>query len=167
MYLALRRNPATDATWVDKFFLWVIKSRLVTEFPHAGIVIRGNLYHATARHGFCMADDYTPERWLLIDLGTERDAVVLAKAEELIALGTGYDFAEIFDFTPLHWLMNLARKVPQLRAVLDNLLYCYQWCFLAMTQAYPDRRVTAESLLAMVALHFPNARRVDPTEAQT
>lgn len=164
MYLALRRLPATDATWLDKFFLQVIKSRLVTEFPHAGIVINGTLFHATARHGFCKADDYTPERWELIDLGSERDAIALAKAEELLALGTGYDFAEILDFTPLHWAVKLARKVPELRVLLDNLLYCYQWCYLAMTGKYPAERVTAETLLVLVATLFPNARRVAAAE---
>ncbi|MGS5088293.1 hypothetical protein ACVC7V_17560 [Hydrogenophaga sp. A37] len=150
MYLALRRGAATDAKWLDHFFIWVIKERLVTDFPHAGIVIGDQLYHATARHGFCKTP-YTPERWELWPLGDERDAEVQAKADALIARGTGYDFAELFDFTPLKWVVKVARKVPVLRHWLDNLLYCYQWCWLALTGCYPTRRVTAEMLLALYA----------------
>lgn len=150
MYLALRRDAATDAKWLDHFFIWVIQARLVTDYPHAGIVIGDQLYHATARHGFCKTP-YTPERWELHDLGTERDAEVLAMAEDRIARGTGYDFAELFDFTPLRVLVKVARKVPALRRWLDNLLYCFQWCWLAMTGSYPTRRVTAERLLALLA----------------
>ena len=164
MYLALRRIPATDATWLDKLFLAVIKARLVTEFPHAGMVINGTLYHATARHGVCKTTDYTPERWVLHDLGTERDAVAQAKAELLVELGTGYDFAELLDFTPLHFVVWLARLHPKLRVVLDSNLYCYQLCWLLMTSEYPDQRVTPERLLALKAANFPSARLVSPTE---
>ena len=151
MYLALRRGPATDAKLLDKLFVWVIRERLVTDFPHAGIVIGAKLYHATARHGFCKAD-YTPARWELLPLGTEPDAEVQELAEGLIAIGTRYDFAELLDFTPLQWLIGLARKVPALRRWLDNRLYCFQWCWLAMTGGLPLRRVTAEMLLTLYAL---------------
>jgi hypothetical protein len=145
MYLALRSGAATDATWLDKLFIWVIKERLVTVWPHAGIVIGDTLYHATARHGFCKAE-YTPHRWTLIPLGEERDAEVQALAEDLIAQGTGYDFAELLDFTPLRLAVRLARLVPPLRRWLDGRLYCYQWCWLAMTGRVPSSRVTAELL---------------------
>lgn len=148
MYLALRRGAATDATWLDKFFVWVIKERLVTVYPHAGIVIGNTLYHATARHGFCKAD-YTPARWELLPLGDERDAEVQALAERLIAKKTGYDFAELLDFTPLQILVRMARWVPALRGWLDGRLYCYQWCWLVMTGSLPTRRVTAEMLQAL------------------
>lgn len=148
MYLALRQGAASDATWLDKFFVWVIKERLVTVFPHAGIVIGNTLYHATARHGFCRAE-YTPHRWTLLPLGDERDTEVQALAEDLIALGTGYDFAELLDFTPLHLVVRAARLVPALRRRLDNLLYCYQWCWLAMTGSVPTSRVTAEMLQSL------------------
>lgn len=148
MYLALRSGPATDATWLDKLFIWVIKERLVTVWPHAGIVVGGKLYHATARHGFC-ATEYTPHRWTLIPLGDERDAEVQALAEELIAKGTGYDFAELLDFTPLRLAVKLARLVPPLRRWLDGRLYCYQWCWLAMTRSLPTSRVTAELLISL------------------
>lgn len=150
MYLALRRGPATTANWLDKLFIHIIKARLVTDYPHAGIVIGQTLYHATARGGFCKTE-FTAERWELLDFGTERDAEVQAMAEGFIADGVGYDFFELFDFAGLRWLVKLARKVSALRRWLDNLLYCFQWCWLAITGTFPTRRVTAEMLLALYA----------------
>jgi hypothetical protein len=39
MYLALRSGAATDATWLDKLFIWVIKERLVTVWPDRKSVV--------------------------------------------------------------------------------------------------------------------------------
>lgn len=159
MYLALRRGAATDAKLLDHFFLWVIRERLVTDYPHAGIVIGGRLYHATARHGFCEAE-YTPARWELYALGNRRDEEALALAQELLSSKTGYDFVELLDFTPLRLLVKLARMVPALRRWLDGRLYCYQWCWLAMTGAFPSRRVTAEALLALLMSRLPASKTI-------
>ena len=137
MKLALRTQPASDAKWLDKAAHEVIKARLVTRYPHAGIVIGDTLYHATAKRGL-HASEYTPERWTLIDIpGDDMDALRL--------------FAE-WDGAQYDWFSLLA--FVGLRARDSSRMYCYEWCYLALTGEHPKGRVTPETLLA-VALKGP------------
>lgn len=132
MMLALRTQPASDARWpVDHIAHRTIKARLVTRYPHAGIVIGGKLYHATARDGLHVAD-YTPARWVLIDLGTARDADALHLFAEHD--GAGYDWLSLLAFVGL-------------RARDSHRYYCYEWCWHCMTGQHPTRRITPEDLL--------------------
>jgi hypothetical protein len=68
MKLALRRGAAEGASTLDRLLSWVIKTRLVTRFPHAGIVIGDTLYHSTGRKGL-HADKLDGADWVLIDIG--------------------------------------------------------------------------------------------------
>lgn len=134
MKLALRKTAATDATLLDKIGTWLIKARLVTRFPHAGIVVDDWLYHVTARGGLHITQ-YTPERWTLIDVGGDDGAVVRlfnAKA------GARYDWFSLLAFVGL-------------RARDRRRYYCYEWCWECMTGEHPKGRVTPETLLALAA----------------
>jgi hypothetical protein len=155
MKLALRRNAATDATFVQKMAVKVIEARLVTEFPHAGLVIGDYLYHASAAKGLHKTE-FTPSRWELVDIGTEKDLQALNFFTRLE--GTPYDWIELLDYTPMTWGVDLVKLHPDWRASLEARLYCYQWCYLGMTGEYPGKRVTAETLLFTAAAI--NARRL-------
>jgi len=133
MKLALRRGPATDATWMDKLASNIIAVRLMTEYTHAGIVIGDTLYHATARRGLHSAA-YTPERWELIELGTDGDMEALRLFSKHD--GAGYDW-----FSLLAFALIPARD--------SRRFYCYEWCHLAMTGKHPTERATPESLLEL------------------
>jgi hypothetical protein len=138
MKLALRTQPASDAKWLDKAAHEVIKARLVTRYPHAGIVIGDTLYHATAKRGL-HASEYTPERWTLIDVGDALDGFALdlfASAE-----GAKYDWFSLLAFVGL-------------KARDSRRYYCYEWVYHCMTGEHPTQRVTPETLLE-VALKGP------------
>ena len=132
MKLALRTTPAADATSLDKLAHWVIKARLVTQYPHAGIVIGDKLYHATARKGLHVSE-YTPEHWTLIDIG----------GDDMAAL---HQFAE-WDGASYDWFSLLAFVGLSVRD--SSRMYCYEWCHLVMTGRAPKGRVTPETLLTL------------------
>lgn len=132
MMLALRTQPATDATLLDKLAHWLIKARLVTRYPHAGIVIKDKLYHATAKRGLHVTE-FHPERWELIDIpGDDMDALRLFAEWE----GAQYDWFSLLAFVGF-------------RARDSSRMYCYEWCYLVMTGKHPSKRVTPETLLAL------------------
>lgn len=134
MLLALRTQPATDATLLDKLAHWLIKARLVTRYPHAGIVIGDRLFHATARRGL-HESDYTPERWTLIDVGGDDDAALALFRERE---GSGYDWFSLLAFVGL-------------KARDSRRYYCYEWAYHAITGQHPTGRVTPETLLVLAA----------------
>lgn len=132
MKLALRTTAATDATLAARVAAACIKVRLVSKYCHGGIVVGDTLMHATAQHGLC-STTFTPERWDLIDLGDRADEQV----DLLFGLheGAGYD-----------WL-GLVPFIAPLPLGSDQRLYCFEWCWLAMTGEYPRGLVTPEMLL--------------------
>lgn len=146
MYLALRGTAASKGDLKHRISTAVIRAVLCTDFPHAGIVIGGVLYHSNAANGLHKTD-FTPEKWELIDLGDHDDAEVLALFE--LMKGTKYDWLELFDFTWLRNAMKLVRKIPWAGERLQELLYCYQWCYWAITKKAPTKRVTCETLLLL------------------
>lgn len=133
MKLALRSGPAIGGDAVEKAASVIIKTRLVTDYPHAGIVIGETLYHATARKGL-IAQPFALENWRLIDLGDARDAEVLALFDQ--HAGAGYDW-----FSLLAFALFPARD--------SRRFYCYEWCYLAMTGRNPSQRITPETLLGL------------------
>lgn len=148
MHLALRSTAATASGFRHRFSTAVIRAVLCTDFPHAGIVIGGVLYHSNAEHGLNKTE-FSPEKWVLIDLGSERDSETLALFERL--KGTSYDWLELFDFTFVRNAMKQVRKLPWLGPRLQEWMYCYQWCYLAMTGQHPTKRVTCETLLLLAS----------------
>lgn len=148
MKLALRPTAATKSTLVHRVTTAVIRAVLATDFPHAGIEIGGKLYHSNAEHGLHVSD-FDPEKWVLIDLGNNHDTRVLELFEKY--KGAHYDYVELFDFTFLRNILKLVRKIPYFKKQLVESMYCFQWCYLALTGVYPEKRVTAETLLLLVA----------------
>jgi hypothetical protein len=142
MKLALRTGPATDAAWNHVFASQAIKARIVTDYPHAGIVIGDTLYHASASGGL-QAVPYTPANWVLIELGESRDADALALFEK--HHGAGYDWVSLLAFAFIS-----ARDSKR--------FYCYEWCYLAMTGKNPTSRVTPETLLMLAHKILQNTR---------
>lgn len=135
MLLALRTQPASDATFLDEAAHAVIKARLVTRYPHGGIAIGTRLYQATARRGVHSTDDWNPERWHLFDAGGD-DAAALERFRE--REGNRYDWVGLLPFIGL----------PGSDRRRD---YCFELAYYMMTGVYPTRLVTAETLLALIA----------------
>lgn len=137
MKLALRIGPAQGAGALESLAASIIEERLVTSYPHAGILIDDLLYHATARGGL-KREPLPGDNWLLIDVGDVRDAEAVALYQRLGRVG--YDWFSLLAFAGL-------------KASDSSRLYCYEWCWMAMTGRIPRGRVTVERLL-LLALHI-------------
>lgn len=137
MLLALRRDPPANATRWQRFVCGTIKARLVSQWSHGGIVIRGDLYHATAAHGLGMtkAGDWTPDRWDLFPLPDWVDP----QAYRLFIQyqGAKYDWKSLLSFVGIKEEDNAK-------------FYCFEWCYLAITGQLPQGRITPEVLLELV-----------------
>lgn len=136
MQLALRSLPPTRATAFQRVACKVIKTRLVSEYSHGGIVIGGRLLHATAADGLHAVEhsDWSPERWELFDLGNKGNARALDLFDDL--RGASYDWFSLLAFVGL--------------SVRDSSrMYCFEWCWLAMTGEVPNTRITPEMLLRL------------------
>lgn len=131
MMLALKRESQKGATALQRFFSWVIRTRLVSAFSHGGIVVDGFLYHSTAQKGLHVTDRWTPENWDLIDIGGDDRAVRNLFAQHR---GAGYDWVSLLAFVGL-------------RARDSRKMYRFEWCYLAMTGKTPSEKITPEILL--------------------
>jgi hypothetical protein len=130
MKLALRKGPAPDANALGKLSATAIKLRIVTNYPHSGIVIDGDLYHATAQHGV-IAEPFDPEGWEVFDIGgDDARALSLFKEQE----HKGYDWVSLFAFVMVN-------------ASDSQRWYCFELSFYLMTGKRPGDRVTPETLL--------------------
>ena len=130
MKLALRRLPAS-ASWRHRVAAWAIKTRLVSNYCHSGIVIGDTLYHANTTDGL-HASGFDADKWELYDLaGSDTEALALF----LRYRGTGYD-----------WFSLLAFLLPG-HIADGRRLYCFEWSWLAITGEIPSERITPEMLL--------------------
>jgi hypothetical protein len=135
MLLALRKGPPTDATGWQRFVCAVIKARLASDYCHGGIVIDGALYHATSARGLHRlgAGEWTPKNWDLIDVGGDDEAALsIFRQHE----GAPYDWLSLLAFVGL-------------RVRDSERMYCFEWCWLAITGEQPRARVTPETLLLL------------------
>lgn len=139
MQLALRKDAPTNATLWQRFACWAIRARLVSQYSHGGIVIKGALYHATSANGLhkLEAGEWSPENWDLFDIGGDNRAA-LALFEKL--KGVKYDWFSLLAFVGI-------------RAHDTNKFYCFEWCYYARTLASPDVRITPEILLTFRGDH--------------
>jgi hypothetical protein len=132
--LALRKTDAPGL--LPKLFSVLTRARLITRYPHAGIVIDGILYHSTLADGLHYESfkALRPDEWdlFLIDAPS---SVVLERY--LKVSGAKYD-----------WLSLLAFVVPW-RVSVSEWLYCYEWAWYAITGELPGRRVSPEDLLTL------------------
>lgn len=96
LYLALRRDAASNATWWQRALCALVRWRLVSQWCHAGVICDGVLHHVTVTDGLTSTDDWTPNRWDLIELpGSARD--VLQTALQAHA-GAKYDWFSLLAF---------------------------------------------------------------------
>ena len=130
MKLALRKT--NSPTLFGKLFNTLTRWRLHTEYPHAGIVIDGTLYHTTFSKGL-HAETFSPDGWDVFEFGGD-DAYALAEFQR--RKGSRYDAISLLAFV-LPW-----------RVRHSAWLYCYEWCWLARTKKNPSVKITPEKLLA-------------------
>jgi hypothetical protein len=133
MKLALRKTDTP--TLFGKLFNLATRWRLHTDYPHAGIVIDGSLYHTTYSRGLHRSP-FSPDGWDVFEVDAEPSYV---RAMFNVRKGAKYDAISLLAFL-LPWRIRDSRR-----------LYCYEWCWLAITGENPSERVTPEKLLALVA----------------
>jgi len=132
VYLALRKT--NSATFFGKLFNVATRWRLHTDYPHAGIVIGGDLYHTTFKNGL-HREDFKGPGWELFQTDADAASVRAVFNERK---GADYDAFSLLAFI-LPWRVRDSKR-----------LYCFEWCWLALTGENPKRRVTAENLLSLV-----------------
>ena len=130
VYIALRKTDAPGL--VPGLFSRLTRARLVTNYPHGGVIVDGELLHITARDGMHATSDYRLADWDLFRVGVE-SSLVRKRFHDCI--GCKYD-----------WLSQLSFVLPW-RVSVRDWLYCFEWIFLAVTGELPGRRVTPEDLL--------------------
>lgn len=135
LYLALRRDAASNATWWQRALCALVRWRLASDYCHAGIVCDGVLHHVTTTDGLTSTDDWTPARWDLIELpGSARD--VLQSALQAHA-GAKYDWFSLIAFLlPGRWSDH--RK-----------LYCFELPAIVLGIS-TRQRVTPERILTAI-----------------
>jgi hypothetical protein len=134
VFLALRHRDPPGLLGV---FARVIRWRLVTAYPHAGMVAGATLFHATLADGVHpQAAPKAADGWLLLPV-----AVPLDLAMERIGHRVGL---------PYDWPSLLAFALP-LSVRWSRADYCFEFCWYVLTGQKPTGRVTAERLLALVA----------------
>jgi hypothetical protein len=137
MKLAFRKSAPSNATPWQRFACWVIRARLVSQYSHGGIVVQGWLYHSTAAKGLhkMAPGEWSPENWDIFDVGGEWAHRSISRLY-LDYFGAQYDWFSLLAFVGL--------RVRDRRR-----LYCFEWCWLAMTGQPPAFRVTPEMLLTL------------------
>lgn len=133
MKLALKYAPP-QGFW-KRAFHRLTAYRLVTRYPHAGIVIDGDIYHSTLSGGL-HTEPFLPHGWDLFDVPSADEQAALRIFKKLE--GTPYDAFSLLAFV-LPWRVSDSSR-----------LYCYEWCLLALTGDEPTRRVTPEDLLVAI-----------------
>jgi hypothetical protein len=140
VYLALKKYPT--GRFFDRLAAWLIKARLVSAYYHGGILIGDALYHATSADGFHGQRFFDPDDWELYPTQLQEDVV---EKRMLARLGAKYDWFSLLAFVGL-------------KARDSKRVYCFEACFEAMTGEIADKRITAETLLALVAKGFYASR---------
>ena len=136
VFLALRHRDPPGFLGV---FARVIRWRLVTQYPHAGMVAGATLFHATLADGVHPQGAPTAaDGWLLLPVAVPLD---LAMARIGHRVGLPYD-----------WVSLLAFALP-VSVRWSRADYCFEFCWYVLTGTKPFGRVTAEHLLALVAQH--------------
>lgn len=135
MLLAFRRELQPGAGLLDKAGSAIIKTRLVSDFYHGGVVVNNILMHSTLGKGL-HCTRFQPEGWWLLDVGTTRDTQVL---DDFLRLeGAKYDLFSLAAFV-VPWRMSDAQR-----------WYCFEWQWYCLTGEIPTFRVTPEKLFQKV-----------------
>ncbi len=124
-----------NAPGLAGLFSIATRARLVTHWPHAGVVVDGVLMHTTLANGLHAVNFTGGDGWDLIELPEQIAAQVL----DVFARhrGAQYDAVSLLAFL-LPWRVSDSRR-----------MYCYEWCWYAMSGQNPSWRVTPEQLLLL------------------
>lgn len=133
VYLALRKTPPRGV--LQRLFFYATRGRLLTRYPHGGIVVGDVLYHSTAAQGVHSLS-FVNDGWDLFPTDINPD-IVASRFEKVE--GAAYDWLSLFGFV-LPWRITVAEW-----------LYCYELCFYLLTGEFPTKKVVPETLLALVA----------------
>lgn len=149
-YLALKHKAPPG--FARAAFHHLTAARLLTKYPHAGIVIDGVLTHATRSHGVHQVP-FDPDGWDLFKL-PEHEPAIYGPATLDSMIGLPYDTISLLGFV-------VPGRVSDSRA-----LYCYEVCYRYMTGVNPSFRVTPEMLLVELAKwHGLEHKKVQTNEA--
>lgn len=132
VYLALRHTSPPGL--IQGAFARLTKARLVTRYPHAGIVIDGVLYQSTLAKGVHSAP-FNSEGWNVFAISTEH-TLLLERFNNV--KNSKYD-----------WFSLLAFVLP-FRITVAKWFYCYELCHYMLTGDVPVQRITPEDLLIKV-----------------
>ena len=103
IYIAFRRTAPVGAPWWQRALCALVRWRLVSQWCHAGIVCDGVLHHVTVTDGLTSTDDWTPNRWDLIEL-PEAYRDILQTVLHMLAGGARYDWFSLIAFLlPGRW----------------------------------------------------------------
>lgn len=132
MKLALRTKP-DSSKWNHKLAAQIIKVRLVTKYPHAGVVIGDTLYQSSSIGGVHSEPFKFTDNWELIDVGGDD-----ARALELFNQENG---------KPYDWFSLLAFALIPARD--SSRWYCYELAHYLISGKKPTGRVTPEDLIML------------------
>ena len=132
-FLALRHTSPPG--FFPGVFAALTRCRLVTRYPHSGIVIDGVLYEATFKHGV-RATVFDSSGW---------DLFIIAKTDKFSLINR---FKQV-EGRPYDWFSLLAFVLP-FRARMAKWFYCYELCSFMLDGLNPTKRVTPEILLTKV-----------------
>ena len=122
-----------NAPGLPGLFSLATRARLVTQWPHAGMVVNGVLMHANLANGLHASSFAGGPGWDLISLPDASGPLVLEQFERY--KGAQYDAISQLAFV-LPWRISDSAR-----------MYCYEWCYLAMTGQNPHWHMTPEQLL--------------------
>lgn len=146
VHLALRHR---DPPGWRGLFAKLIRGRLVTVYPHGGMVAGATLFHSTLADGVHPEDAPTAaDGWLLLPTAVTMDVAMQRIGRRV---GRRYDWISLFAFI-------LPVSIRWSRAD-----YCFEFCWYVLTGQKPTGRVTAEQLLALVAQQL--AEQQQPPQA--
>lgn len=120
-----------SGVWSHEVAAWIIKTRLVTNYPHAGIVIGDRIYHATAANGVFDEPFVNKGNWVLKEYGDD-DAKAIEQYSQ--RKGRKYDWISLLAFAGV--------KVTD-----SSRDYCYELAYFMKTGKLAKNRVTVEMLL--------------------
>lgn len=132
-YLALRKTAPPG--FFAKAFFYLTRARLLTRYPHCGIVIGDTLYESTAAKGV-HSSSFVNNGWDLFPIDINPGIVASRFAE---VENSAYDWFSLLGFV-LPW-----------RVTAKQWWYCYELGFYLLTGESPTKKVVPETLLALVA----------------
>lgn len=132
-YLALRHTSPLG--FFQGIFATITKARLVTNYPHSGIVIDGILYDSTFKHGV-QSSAFNADGWHLFAVENVDSATLINRFNKI--KGNHYD-----------WLSLLAFILP-FRISVAQWSYCHELSYFMLTGKTPITRITPEKLLSEI-----------------